>query len=66
MSGVLLADNVQYYCIKPRFPIQPVVTGGGGGVFESPFRESVLSSAFWVTWIIIIIEIKNENRWVIV
>ena len=25
-SGVLLADNVQYYCSKPRFPIQPFVT----------------------------------------
>ena len=44
---------------KPRFPIQPVVTG----VF---FFENRLSSVFWVPWVIIRIEIKNEKRCVIV
>ena len=54
-NSALLAD------IKPRFPIQPVVT-----VFfrESPFRESVLLSVFWSfgwSWVIIRIEIKMKS-----
>ena len=42
-NSALLAD------IKPPFPIQPVIT-----VFperESPFRQSVLLSVFWVPWV---------------
>ena len=62
-NSALLADNVQYYCSKKRLPIQPVVPG----LFqESAFRESVLSSVFWVPWVIIRIEIKKEKRCIIV